>query len=220
MKYQCLQRRIRAFQILKEVSLSRYQPKNLLKLGMFTSVFFATLIMSFNIQAEIAYVYDKGKIWTRSGPSKDFRVKHKVLPGTKLDILSENIETGYTQVKDIKGREFWIKSDYLTRTPTASLLLETALNRLDKERAQSKQEIQKLQREISSMKSLKEINLNLQSKISNLNIKLEQVELSNNAFSKRFNREIFFAGGATIVVGIILGFLFGGRSKKRDDGWS
>ncbi|PHS16879.1 MAG: hypothetical protein COA86_11510 [Kangiella sp.] len=219
MKYQYLQRLIRLIQSSKEVSLARYQHKNRAKLGVFASIFLAILVMSFNIQAEIAYVYDKGKIWTRSGPSKDFRVKHKVLPGTKLDILSENIETGYTQVKDIKGREFWIKSDYLTRTPTANLLLETALNRLDKDNLRSKQEIQKLKREIDSMKSLKEINLNLQSKISNLNIKLEQVELSNNAFSKRFNREIFFAGGATIVVGIILGFLFGGRSKKRNDGW-
>ncbi len=215
MKYQCLQRLMQPLQILTEVSQSMNQSK----LGIFSPIILSMLIMSSNIQAEIAYVYDKGKVWTRSGPSKDFRVKYKVLPGTKLDILSENIETGYTQVKDIKDREFWIKSDYLTRTPTANLLLETALNQLDKERAQSKQEIQQLQREINSMKSLKDINLNLQSKISNLNIKLEQVELSNNAFSKRFNREIFFAGGATIVVGIILGFLFGGRSKKRNDGW-
>lgn len=212
MKYQCLH----PLKILKQLG----QPMNHLKHSILTSIFISFLVISTNIQAEIAYVYDKGKIWTRSGPSKDFRVKLKVLPGTKLDILAENIETGYTQVKDVKGREFWIKSDYLTRTPTANLLLETALNRLDQERSQSKQEIQKLQREISSMKSLKKINLNLQSKISNLNIKLEQVELSNNAFSKRFNRDIFFAGGATIVVGIILGFLFGGRSKKRNDGWS
>ncbi len=189
------------------------------KINNFIPIFLSLLFFSGYIQAQVAYVYDKGKIWTRSGPSKEFRVKHKVLPGTKLDILSENTDSGYTQVKDIKGREFWIKSNYLTKTPTASLLLENALNRLDKERSQSTQEIQKLQREINAMKPLKEINLNLQSKISNLKIKLEQTELSNNAFSKRFNREIFFAGGATILVGIILGLLFGGRSKKQNDGW-
>ena len=187
---------------------------NLITVALF-SIFFCP-----NLLAETAYVYDKGKVWTRSGPTKDFRVKYKVLPGTKLDVLSENSDTGYTQVKDIKGREFWIKSDFLSRTPTANLLLESALNNLDKERAQSKREIQKLKREINSMKSLKDINQNLQLKISNLNIKLEQVEQSNSAFSKRFNRDIFFSGGATIVTGIILGLLFGGRSKKRNDGWN
>ena len=59
------------------------------------SIFFGTSLL-----AETAYVYDKGKVWTRSGPTKDFRVNYKVLPGTKLDILSENSDTGYTQVKD------------------------------------------------------------------------------------------------------------------------
>ncbi|MFT6732591.1 MAG: SH3 domain protein [Polaribacter sp.] len=189
------------------------------KISIFTAILFSILVISTNIQAEIAYVFDKGKIWTRSGPSKDFKVKHKILPGTQLDVLSENTETGYTQVKDIKGREFWIKSGYLTSTPTASLLLESALNRLDKVTLKSTQDIQILKREIREMQSLKEINQKLQSKIFNLNIKLEQVEQSNSAFSKRFNREIFFAGGLTILVGMIFGWLFGGRSKKRNDGW-
>ncbi|MGB0495094.1 MAG: hypothetical protein ACPGJI_01965 [Kangiellaceae bacterium] len=181
---------------------------------------FLLLLTSHSLIAEVAYVYDKGKIWTRSGPSKDFRVKYKVLPGTQLEILSENTDTGYSQAKDIKGREFWIKSDYVTKTPTANLLLENALNNLDRVTAQSKQEIQKLKREIGEMKSLKEINQNLQLKISNLNIKLEQLEQTNKAFKKGFDREMYFAGGLTILVGIIFGFLFGGRTKKRNDGWS
>ncbi len=172
------------------------------------------------LSAKTVYVYDKAKLWSRTGPSNEFKVYLKLLPGTRLEVISENSETGYTQVKDIKQREFWIRSDYLTATPTANILLGDALSKIEKLTQRHKTNIQKLERRIKTMQPLENINQKLQSKIATMDIELEGLKQSNAAISSRFNREVYFAGGITIVVGILFGWVFGLRGRKRNDAWS
>jgi uncharacterized protein YgiM (DUF1202 family) len=76
------------------------------------------------------YVLDQKKIWTRAGPSSEYRIRYTVLPGTALKVLLRNETTGYTQVKDQKNRKFWIKNRYLTSTPPKHFLLEKSLKDL------------------------------------------------------------------------------------------
>lgn len=182
------------------------------------SLSFITLVSSIAF-AESAYVYDKQKVWTRKGPSKDFGVKIKVLPGTRVDILSVNTETGFTQVKDVKGREFWIQTAYLSKTPTANLQLESALQENQKIRQDSKRQIDELKKRVTSLESLESINQNLQGQLSKLKVSMEQLEQSNIALTSRFNREVFFAGGLTVIGGLLVGLILGSRGRKQKDGW-
>ena len=177
-------------------------------------------ILSQTVSAKTVYVYDKAQLWSRTGPSSEFKVYVKLLPGTRLEVLSENTETGYTQVRDAKQREFWIKSDYLTVTPTANILLNDALNKIEKLSTQHEINIKALERRIKTMQPLENINQKLQSKIATMDIELERLKQSNDAISNRFNREVFFAGGITIIVGILFGWVFGLRGRKRNDAWS
>lgn len=172
------------------------------------------------ISAKTAYVYDKAKLWSRTGPSNEFKVYLKLLPGTQLEILAENPETGFTHVRDLKQREFWIKSEYLSATPTANIQLEDALNKIEKLSQQHKTNIQSLERKIKTMQPLENINQKLQSKIAKMDIELERLKQSNTAISSRFNREVFFAGGITVIVSLFFGWLFGLRGRKRNDAWS
>ncbi len=164
-------------------------------------------------------MYDKAKVWSRKGPSARFSVQYKHLPGTKLEIVGENEETGFTQVRDRKQRVFWMKSEYLTTTPTANILLDDALNRIDKSAELHQREVQSLKKQIDELKPLDVDNRELQSKIAKMALELERLTLSNNAMSGRFFREIFLAGGLTVLVGMLLGWIFGARRKKRNDAW-
>ena len=192
---------------------------NTMKINLF-SIFCLLGLVGCPISAKTVYVYDKAKLWSRTGPSNEFKVYLKLLPGTHLEVLGENTETGYTQVRDVKQREFWIKSDYLTATPTANILLDDALNKIDKLSQQHMSNIQALERRIKIMQPLENINQKLQSKIATMEIELERLTQSNAAISSRFNREVYFAGGITIIVGILFGWVFGLRGRKRNDAWS
>jgi len=170
--------------------------------------------------AQTVYVYDKAKLWTHTGPSNEYKVAKELSPGTRLEVMTVNTETGYTQVKDIKQREFWIKSEYLTATPTANILLDDALNKIKQLSQQHQTKVQALERRIKSMQPLENINQKLQSKIAEMDIDLERLNQSNEAISSRFNREVFFAGGLTIIIGIVFGWVFGLRGRKRNSAWS
>jgi len=177
-------------------------------------------ISSLPVFSATVYVYDKAKLWGHTGPSNEYKVYIKLLPGTKLEVISENTQTGFTQVKDRKQRQFWVKSEYLTSTPTANILLNDALNKIDSSAAAHQLSEQALERQITTMKPLQEINQTLQSKIAKMQLELEQLSLANSAISGRFYRELFFAGGVTVLVGIFLGWIFAARGKKRNDAWS
>lgn len=181
---------------------------------------FCLLVLAKTVSAKTVYVHDKEKLWSRTGPSNEFKVFVKLLPGTRLDVLGENTETGYTQVKDIKQREFWIKSEYLTAMPTANIQLDNARSEIKKLSQQHKTKVQALDKRIKTMQPLENINQNLQTKIAGMNLEMEQLKQSNSAMSTRFYRDVFFAGGITIIAGILFGWFFGSRGRKRNSAWS
>ena len=182
-------------------------------------VFLVSTWLSFSLNAESAYIYDKDKpLWSLAGASKDFRVEFKYPPGTKLQIIAGEVENGYTHVIDAKGRKSWIPSNYLL--PSANVFLDKALDDIEKQKSIHQRELKRLQAELSAKAPLEKINQKLQSKIARMQIELNILKQSNSAISNRFNREVFFAGGLTIFIGILFGWIFGVRGRKRNDAWS
>jgi len=177
---------------------------------------------SLNAAAESAYIYEQEQvqergIWTRTGPSNEFKVSNKYLPGTKLNIIAGTSSNGYTQVIDSRGRKSWIRSSVLT--PTANTLLDQARLDMAKMQTEHDKQIKTLQAELSARAPLEKMNESLQSNIAEMQIELEQLRQANTAMSSRFNREVYFAGGVTILVGILFGWIFGLRGRKRSSAW-
>lgn len=185
-----------------------------------TRILYILCIVSLPVSAKSAYVHDKEKLWSRTGPSDSYKVYIKLRPGTKLEIIGEDVDTQYTQVKDHKDREFWIKTAYLTATPTSDILLSQALKRIDKTTKAHQEKVQELTRQITAMQPLEKINQNLQAKISAMEIEMEQLRLAHAGLKGGFDREMYFAGGVTILVGMLFGWIFSSRGKKRDSSWS
>lgn len=70
--------------------------------------------------AEIVYIADSLTVPLRSGPSNAYRILHRGLPsGTQMEVLSEDEESGFTQIRTTRGSEGWIPTQYLVDQPIA-----------------------------------------------------------------------------------------------------
>ena len=189
-----------------------------MKLGSIFLLMICSCISS-GLMAENAYIYDKNRlIWTLKGAAKDFKVDDKYPPGTLFEILNTEEKNGYTHVSDENGNESWILSSYLLTAESIEfdqLLIDMKALKINHET-----ELKKLQAALSARAPLENVNQKLQSKIAKMQLELEQLRHSNNSFVNRFNREVFFAGGITIIAGIFCGWLFFSGGRKRNDAWS
>ena len=68
--------------------------------------------------AETAYITEKLEIPVRSGESREYRVIRYLQAGAQVEIL-ETYESGYTKIKDERGREGFVLGRYLVdRSPS------------------------------------------------------------------------------------------------------
>ncbi|MBV1907884.1 MAG: hypothetical protein KUG78_01095 [Kangiellaceae bacterium] len=177
------------------------------------------VVASFSTLANNAYIYDKSKIiWSLKGPSKEFSVAVKYPPGTKLTSIAGTENNGYTQVVDSRGRKSWVISSLLL--PTANILLDQTRIEISALKVEHGKQVRELQSELAARAPLEKMNETLQSNIAGMQVELEQLRQSNSAMSNRFNREVYFAGGITVIVGILFGWIFGLRGRKRNSAWS
>ncbi len=176
----------------------------------------------FSVQAETVYVSDKVElIWTRTGPSDAYKVKFKLAPGAKFEVLQRDEASGYVEIKDEEGRVAWIEGKYLTGTPTANRLLESTRAEMKELKEGFTEKVNSLERQIKQLQPLKATNDTLQNELAKLETDYEMVRQEKQTYESRFNREVFFAGAAVFIVGMLFGWIFsrfGG--KRRNDGWS
>ena len=82
------------------------------------------------------YVTDKAELIMRTGQGIQYKIIRVLTSGTALEVLEENAESGYSQVRTTSGTEGWVLSRYLQTEPIA----EQRLADVEKELAQVKAE--------------------------------------------------------------------------------
>lgn len=80
--------------------------------------------------AESAWVSDQFEVMLRTGPSTSNAIQLMVNSGTELEVLAEDAEAGYTQVRTSGGTEGWVLSRYLMSEPSARQQLVTLTQQL------------------------------------------------------------------------------------------
>lgn len=113
--------------------------------------------------AQTAYVNDQFEINLRTGETTQHSILRMLPTGTALEVLNENPQTGYTQVRTEDGRTGYVLSRFLSPQPAARdrlARLQTRHDRLkqDKDKvdsalAQTKKELSELQREHADLQS-------------------------------------------------------------------
>jgi SH3 domain protein len=85
------------------------------------------------VAQEYRYVSDKLFVPLRSGMGSEFRITHRGLPsGTKLTLLEEKADDGWSLVRTDKGKEGWVQNQYILNRPIAAQLLIAAEAKMSK----------------------------------------------------------------------------------------
>ena len=77
------------------------------------------LFFAHTASAQSAWVSDEFEVTLRTGPSTSNAIELMVSSGTQLQILDEDPEAGYTQVRTNGGTEGWVLTRYLMDEPSA-----------------------------------------------------------------------------------------------------
>lgn len=79
-----------------------------------------------NALAETRYVSDSLEITMRSGKGNSYSITRMLDSGTPLEVLEVDKDEGYTRVRTKSGKEGWVLSRYLMKTPAARDRLASA----------------------------------------------------------------------------------------------
>ena len=100
---------------------------------MFSRVIFAAVLLLGTLStafAQSAWVTDEFEITLRTGPSTSNAIRLSLSSGSRLEILEEDGEAGYTRVRTAGGTEGWVLTRYLMNEPSAREQLTDLTNQL------------------------------------------------------------------------------------------
>ena len=115
--------------------------------------------------AETAYITEKLEIPVRSGESREYRIIRYLQAGAQVKMLQTH-ESGYTKIRDERGREGFVLGRYLVdRAPSFVIA-----GRLEAEVAKQRETIKRLQQDIEA--------LTAQNKSSNESVRMAKDQLA------------------------------------------
>jgi len=179
------------------------------------------LFLTTSVSAANHYVSDELFAYTHKGPGTQYKILGLVNAGDKIQVISTDKKTGYTQIKDKKGRSVWLESKYVSNKPG----LKKQLEKLTISEENSKEKIinleNKLNFNLDKVQELEKTNLALSSQ-------LEEVQEINATLSDKMNNEKneillqwFTYGGMVAGGGLLLGLILPSLipSRKKKSSW-
>lgn len=189
-------------------------------------------VLTGHIHAQtVRYVTDSLRLEARQGPSTNHRITNMLNSGTRVTVLEENAETGYSHIALDDGSEIWILTRFLMDEPAARAQLAESMEGLTRERdiardlasqletlAQTAGEVERsrselerdkklLQTELAQIKQAAADTLAIKERNQSLNKQLEALAMDLDA-TKQGNRALkerserdWFIAGAGVLLG-------------------
>lgn len=126
---------------------------------------------------DLGYIDDVLYVPVRSGDGNQYRIVHKGLKsGTELKILEINSDNTWTRILTSSNIEGWIPNQFISKTKTANLLVESlkAQTKSAKERAKSLEE--KYTQTNAQLKRLENIQKQGSDENNNLTLELQKIK--------------------------------------------
>ena len=196
---------------------------------------FACAMATMPAQAQqTRYISDNLFTYMHNGPSTQYRIMGSVNAGTKVDLLETNNSTGFSKVRDNRGRTGWVNSDFVStqvglkvRFPAlekelteVKAQLEEALESGDEKTASLQNSLKLRNEQISDLETqngqLNEQLMSSQAEIRELRARLDTQK--DDLLMRWFTYGGMVAGGG-LLFGLILPHLIP-RRRKRNNGWA
>lgn len=173
-------------------------------------------------QPETAYITDNLFVYLHSGPNKNYRILGSIQAGTELQVLADNKETGYTQVKDSRGRTGWIDKRNVSKRPglaQQNMELKRKVSELQSELTTRQREMPVL-RDTANDYEVK--NRELIAEIDQLKAQLANTRNEKRQSSEKQQKQLLMYGGGIAFIGIFMGIIITLvlSRRRRYDGWA
>lgn len=173
------------------------------------------------------YVSNDLFTYTHSGPGSKYKILGVVNAGEKISVLDRS--SGFTQIRDTKGRKVWINSKYvsnqvglkeqLEKLKIQYSKLDEKLNSFEDKANKNKLNLEKdLNSNINQVEKLKETNTLLNKQLKEVQEKNDSLnDLLDNEKNELLMRWFSYGGivaGLGLFVGLVLPSLIPSRKKR------
>ena len=119
-------------------------------------LFVALWLPVMGAHAQTGYINDEFEITLRSGESTQHSIVRMLPTGTRLDIISDNPETGYSQVRTANGAVGYVLTRFISEQPAARdrlARLQTRFDKLREEKTAADAQLAELRQDIQSVEA-------------------------------------------------------------------
>lgn len=189
-------------------------------------------------QAETRYIVDQAKLPLRAGQGTNFAIVRMLPSGVAVEVLEQS-DTGYTRIRTAAGKEGWILSRYLMKSPAARERLAWAekelsgLHRLKQDKKKTEQERssllvenKNLQKELTRIRKtaanaviIEDENKALQIKANEAEMAFEDLRQETHDIRSGAQQRWFMLGGGAILLGVFLGLILPHLKFRRKERW-
>ena len=172
----------------------------------------------------IQYITDQIYAPVRAEPNEKAKILHNGLAsGTVIQVLEKNDQAGYVKIHTADNLEGWIRSQYLSETPVASVQLEQAnaqLAELQLQKNQLQEELTAIKQIASSQIDAHERNMELVKETQLLISEKEVLQTDNERLKDRSTQTWFLYGGFMVALSCLLVAIVPRlANRRRNDGW-
>lgn len=205
----------------------------------FASALILLFFLATTAHAETRYIVDQATMPMRAGKGTSFKIVKMLPSGMAIELLEQSSD-GYSYIRVPGGKEGWILSRYLMKTPAARdrlIQVEQDLVQLkqikqqlaetESERDSANAQNKKLSAELALIRKTSAEAASIAAENSRLKSEAQQLRETYDKMAEE-TREIrngsqhrwFMLGGGAILVGITLGLLLPMVRYRRKDRWS
>jgi len=187
----------------------------------FKRLLLLSIFLTSSVFAANYYVSDELYAYTHKGPGTQYKILGLVNAGDKIKVISIDKATGYTEIKDKKGRSVWIDSKHVSNKPG----LKVQLSKLSISEENAKTKIialeNNLNMNIDKVLELEKTNLALSTE-------LKEIKKTNTTLTDKMDNEKnelllqwFTYGGLVAGGGLLLGLILPSLipSRKKKSSW-
>lgn len=193
----------------------------------------ATLVAAPVAMAQDRYIADKLFTYMHSGPNNQYRIVGSIDAGDKVQLLSTNRETGYSQIQDNRGRKGWVESKFLTskesmalRLPKLEQELAETKEKLASARSNSDQEkaglIDSLETRNRQISELEQSYSDMSTQLSSAQEEVRSLRAKLDTQKDDLLLKYFMYGGGVAGLGLLFGLILPHiipRKKRSPSGW-
>lgn len=139
------------------------------------------------------YISDDLFTFMHSGPNNTYRIIGSINAGSKVQLLQANKDTGYTQVRDDRGRTGWVQSKFVTNQESMAIRLP----RIEKELSEVKEQLANARQTsdtekaglVTSLETRNQQITDLEKKYSEISDQLTSVETENRELRAKLDTQ-------------------------------